>query len=510
MLQRTDTRNKDCDKEERVMGQAKRKALVQAAREAKSRPLKRSRFDLYALGAIYSLGRVLLEELQHWCDDEERVLGVVCKDVTDQDYGWSLMVRDKIGRFRAVDCEVSLSSEEVAVARLRNRIGRAVEEGDFLALGDQGDETNYPTDLLAVPAGTDPEKLHPFFRVLQDAPGRHPARAVLKEIGPWLAPTDPHFVREFQFSQFDQRLWEMYLWATFRELGFDVTQPEAPDFLCKGPGIAFTLEATTVTASTKGVLADHPNPQTPEEMAAFLAEYMPMKFGSSLTSKLNKKDKDGRPYWERGDAVDKPFLLGIADFHIAGGEDVIGSMSYTHSALWPYLYGHRVEWELIEGQLIVRAVKQENHRFKDKVIETGFFDLPGAENISAIVFSNAGTLAKFDRMGIAAGFIPDNHTYIRYGYRFNPDLNAVKPTWFSEIVSTPDYVEYWSDELQIFHNPNAKRPLDEGVFRGVTQHFFRDGEQYSITPEGVVLASHTGILQAVSAPSREPATSKEV
>ena len=87
------------------MGQAKRKSLVQAAREAKSRPLKRSRFDLYALGAIYSFRRVLLEELQHWCDDEERVLGMVCKDVTDQDYGWVLMARDKIGRFRCVDCE---------------------------------------------------------------------------------------------------------------------------------------------------------------------------------------------------------------------------------------------------------------------------------------------------------------------------------------------------------------------------------------------------------------------
>jgi hypothetical protein len=27
--------------------------------------------------------------------------------------------------------------------------------------------------------------------------------AVFKEIGPWLAPSDPHFVQEFQFTQFD-------------------------------------------------------------------------------------------------------------------------------------------------------------------------------------------------------------------------------------------------------------------------------------------------------------------
>jgi hypothetical protein len=72
--------------------------------------------------------------------------------------------------------------------------------------------------------------------------------------------------------------------------------------------------------AVKGVLADHPDPKTEEEMAEFLAHYMPMKFGSSLTAKLKKKDKDGRSYWERGDANGVPFLLAIADFHISGSE----------------------------------------------------------------------------------------------------------------------------------------------------------------------------------------------
>jgi hypothetical protein len=36
-------------------------------------------------------------------------------------------------------------------------------------------------------------------------PGDYAARAVVKEIEPWLAPSDPHFVGEFQFK-FDQRL----------------------------------------------------------------------------------------------------------------------------------------------------------------------------------------------------------------------------------------------------------------------------------------------------------------
>jgi hypothetical protein len=439
------------------------------------------------------------EERSHWSDAEERVLGAVIRDTQDDDYGWILLARDKIGRFRCADLETSLYSERIAVERLRMRIAKAVKDGDFLALGDQGDETNYPTDVLAVSADAKPDALHPHFRLLTQSPGRHPSRSVFKEIGPWLAPTDPHFVREFQFSQFDQRLWEMYLWATFRELRFDVTQPEAPDFLCKAPGIAFAVEATTVGPSTSGVLADHPDPETPEEMTEFLANYMPMKFGSSLTGKLKKKDKEGHNYWERSDTADTPFLLAIADFHISGSEvseGKRGSMTYTHSALWPYLYGHRVEWEMIDGQLIVRAVKGTPHTYKGKIIETGFFDLPGAENISAIIFSNAGTLAKFDRMGIAAGFLPTDHKYVRMGFRYNPDPNAVHPLPFVEEIGE-DYVEYWADELQIFHNPRARVPLAEDVFRGVTQHYFRDGEQMSITPEGAILASYTWIIRLV-------------
>jgi hypothetical protein len=158
------------------------------------------------------------EERSHWSDAEERVLGAVIRDTHDDDYGWILLARDKIGRFRCADLDTSLDSERLAVERLRERIAQAVEDRGFLALGDQGDETNYPTDVLAVPVDTKPEALHPHFRLLTESPGRHPSRSVFKEIGPWLAPIDPHFVREFQFSQFDQRLWEMYLWATFREL----------------------------------------------------------------------------------------------------------------------------------------------------------------------------------------------------------------------------------------------------------------------------------------------------
>ncbi|NVD45040.1 hypothetical protein [Qipengyuania atrilutea] len=281
-----------------------------------------------------------------------------------------------------------------------------------------------------------------------------------------------------------------------REMGYDVTQPEAPDFHCVSPRGEFTIEATTCAPSQGGVLADHPNPRTPEEIKDFCKDYMPMKFGAALTGKLNKKTAAGESYWERGPGAGKPFVIAVADFHKPGDETSLGSMTYTQEALWRYLYGHRVEWQFIDGSLSIRSVKVEDHVYKGKSVEAGFFDRPGAENVSAVVFSNAGTLAKFDRMGVDAGFAPGRHIYRRIGFRLDPDPNAVVGTMFDELVEAGSG-ERWSDEIQVFHNPNATLPLALEAFAGTTQHRFEDGSHVSYSSGTPVLSSQTIIIRLV-------------
>jgi len=464
-----------------------------------------ARFNLYALGTRRSLARVMCDELSWWSDAGERIIGLVFQDMHDEDFGWQMLARDRVGRFRSVKLEHSLKSEHYATVGLRAAIAATLRTDDIAELGDQGDEPNEPVDLLRVPIDADPSKLHPYFREFTDRPGCAPARAVVKEIGPWLAPSDPHFVQEFQFKQFDQRLWELYLWAAFRELGFDVTQLESPDFKCRAPGIEFTVEATTVAPSQSGPLAAHPDPQTAEEIEQFLTGYMPIKFGSALTSKLNKKDSQGLHYWEREETKDRPFVLAIADFHKRAERDQPGSMTFTHSALWPYLYGHRLEWELVDGQLKTQAVKNGEHSFGMKTIPSGFFDQPGAENVSAVLFSNAGTIAKFDRMGVVAGFGAPDHVYYRAGLKYNPDENAVRGLPFFVDVRSPDYVEGWSDELQIFHNPNARIPLDHAWLSGLAQFYFRGDEQFSLIPDHHVWSSTTSLIRLVDDAERTKA-----
>lgn len=478
------------------MGEAKAKRKARQTRAELSKEITRSRFNLFAIGTRKSLAPYLYEEISYWADTDERVIGFVARDEQDSDYYWALLVRDRNGRFRSADYDAELRSVRYATIALRERIAKAVTEDDLAVLGTQGDESNHVTDLLTVAPGTDPATLHPNFRFLIETPGREPARAVLRELGPWLAPSDPHFVKEFQSKQFDQRLWELYLWAMLREMGYDVTQPEAPDFHCVSPRGEFTIEATTCAPSQGGVLADHPNPRTPEEIKDFLKDYMPMKFGAALTGKLNKKTAAGESYWERGPGAGKPFVIAVADFHKPGDETSLGSMTYTQEALWRYLYGHRVEWQFIDGSLSIRSVKVEDHVYKGKSVETGFFDRPGAENVSAVVFSNAGTLAKFDRMGVDSGFAPDRHIYRRIGFRLDPDPNAVVGTMFDELVEAGSG-ERWSDEIQVFHNPNATLPLALEAFAGTTQDRFEDGSHVSYSSGTPVLSSQTIIIRVV-------------
>lgn len=149
-----------------------------------TKKLSRERFDLFAIGTRQSSTRLVADELSYWSDLDENVIGVVFRDRIDDDYGWVLMVRDRLGRFRVVHLDVNVKSERRAKAGLRLKIGDVSRIDDLAELGIQGDETNATVDLLTPIPGTRSDQLHPYFIELIERPGRAPARAVLHEIGP--------------------------------------------------------------------------------------------------------------------------------------------------------------------------------------------------------------------------------------------------------------------------------------------------------------------------------------
>ncbi|MNJ75917.1 hypothetical protein D3C77_730990 [compost metagenome] len=54
-----------------------------------------------------------------------------------------------------------------------------------------------------------------------------------------------------------------------------------------------------------------------------------------------------------------------------------------------------------------------------------------------------------------------------------------------------EVAETWAEGLSMFHNPNAKYPIDPDMFSGIAHHWFTDGRVKSWLPEFHVYNSFT-------------------
>ena len=219
---------------------------------------------------------------------------------------------------------------------------------------------------------------------------------------------DGNFIKDFQTTGFDSRLWELYLFAYLTEERLFINREhEAPDFLILNGSQNVAIEAVTVNASQKYDAEIEVEKLTPEKIQELLRNYMPLKFGSSLSSKLNRKDK--KKYWEMEHTEGCPRVFAIADFHAEG------SMCWSSTALTHYLYGMRHDWHVSDdGQLITNPIKTN---FSKKNCEkiTSFFSLKDSENVSAVLFSTAGTISKFVRIWAKSRALGILLSVLKYG-----------------------------------------------------------------------------------------------
>ena len=420
------------------------------------------------------------EELKWFEHGGERVLATLVRDRTDDDFAGMIFGRDRKGRFRWIDNPNFHKSQRRAEAMLRRemeRLSMASDEAYY-----QGDEIGAPLDFFApvLPRG----QLSEDFLKLAEEKGLSPARSIIEPMMHWYEDVDGNFIEQFQTTGFNARIWELYLFATFVEMEYHLDRTHrVPDFTCNGVLGEFNVEAMTVnpTEHKGGRLIPQPPRNTEKEKRDFLCEYMPIKFGSTLTSKLAKK------YWEKPHVAGNPFLFAIQDFSAPG------SMVYTRSALPTYLYGYEFDWTYgSNGLLKIIPKKIAEHRWGSKVIPSGFFDLPDAENVSAVLFNNSGTIAKFKRMGVLAGFGSRRLFLIRAGYAIDHDPNATRPRAFRYVVNASNYHETWTEGLDVFHNPRAKHPIEPEMLPDAAHHWLlEDGRMKSLTPAFHPLASYT-------------------
>lgn len=426
------------------------------------RKITKRQFDAFCYSRE-PLIRIIAKEVAWYEAFDRKILATIVFDKTDRDFGFVVLGRDTRKMFRCIDLSTSFQRADEAQEALRVCLDKYKNEGQ--GLYPQGDEKEAPNEILE-PCVKD-EDLHPYFKVLIHEPRVEAARNLIKEIVYTFVDTDGHYIREFQTGGFDARLWELYLYVYLHNAGFSIIRDcSAPDYHVSFLGEEFFIEAVTVNASQNPDRPDPPKPETHKDVLYLTNDYLPIKFGSSLYSKLSKR------YWEKEQVKDKPLIIAIHDFHMPG------SMTWSRSGLSEYLYGIRTRiGRDVKGKEVVVFERVKEHSWHGKAIPSNFFSQPDAEHISAILFSNAATITKFNRMGKLAGLGSKDIKLIRQGFLFDPKPDSLHPIPFSADVDSPDYEESWSDSMVMFHNPNARIPANPHCFSDISHTWFDNEKQ---------------------------------
>jgi len=444
------------------------------------KPISLTRFNALGGYARQPGSFIFFDELGFFETQNGDVLGIATLDITDKDFGGIVLARDSKLRFRGVDVTEFCKTPEEAQEALFAGMAKAAQAN--ADQHHQGDEIGAPVDFFT--HLHEEKRLNPSFVQLTTNEGYSPAREIIEPMMRWYEDADGNFVEQFQTTGFDQRIWELYLFAMLIEAGFDLSRERnVPDFCCSGMLGELYIEAVTVGPTVKdGEIVPPPPINTPEDLEPYVKEYMPIKFGSALFSKLKKQ------YWKQPHVAGKPFVFAVADFS--------APMSMVHSqpALERYLFGYEHIGALDErGKLAITPVRIETHQWGDKApIPSGFFRLPEAAHVSAVISSNGGTIAKFNRMGILGKFGPKQVLIIREGLMVDHNPNALEPKMFRVIVNSAGYEENWIEGLNVYHNPNAAIPLPMEMFPGAAHHFCDErGQVTSHTPEFHPMSSVT-------------------
>lgn len=380
-------------------------------------------------------------------------------DKIDRDWSYVVLGRDELARFSAIDQDVSLPTADKAREALHTKMLQYNMAGKKVSPKGLSRKGQKMFQLFHSVLTT--EKQHHDFRILSTASGYSPAKEILAEIAYSFEDPDGTYIEQFQGDGFDARLWELYLYAVLHENDFDISRDfHAPDYICSKYGAPLVLEATTVNPTQDGETVESVQ-EDPDGIE--MANYIAIKFANVLYRKLQKC------YWELDHVKGKQLILAVADFRKPEG------VHYSAKFLQEYLYGQR---QAREGDTYVYTPIQE-HVYKNRKKPSGFFTLPDSENISAVLFSDGGTISKFNRMGKLAGFGSQDVNIVRFGQRYETSKSQ-EATDFRLIVESPGYSETWSEGIYIFHNPRAKYPLAPELFPDAGHVFLANG-QYAIT-----------------------------
>jgi hypothetical protein len=439
-------------------------------------PISEREFSVYALSLPRGPNFEHLAFDTGWKSPHASAVGAVFSD-QDRRRFCSIVLRRRVDyRFVVTHRSDGARSQDDAAAALATAM-RPEDPPEALLPG----EKRRP-ELFAVGR----KRLGAHFKVLVSTLTHFPALMTIGEVYLAMPNPDDNFVPDFQAGNLDARLWELYLLACFREQAVSVAQDyPSPDFFIERDGHTCWVEAVTANAGDASAKALGPAAHAPTDRTERLLGAPAERFAKTLRSKL-QREYDKTPHVQ-----DQSFALALADFHAPS------SMVWSREALPCYLYG--VHPQVIEGPRGRRGVmKSVGTLAGEHRIPAGLFRDPAMAHLSAVIFSNAATFAKFNRMGLLAGWRPEGLTMVRQGILFDRAPEALDAIPFNLDVLSEEYAalwpggEAWCQELEVFHNPLAIYPISFDLLPGATHWFERDGEIVCSTIwDSLVLSSVT-------------------
>ena len=200
-------------------------------------PISRRQFAIFALSLPRGPNFDPLEEVSWWADERRQTVGLITFYPRSRDFGCLVLRRDIDHRFRIIPATGGFASPEAALASLQRQM-RPDEAPEPRPPGEPA-----RPNFLSVPGG---RVVNEKFSMLCSATHHFAALHTIAEIYFALDRPDDNFVGDFQTEGFDARLWELYLFAAFREQGIEVRQDlGSPDFRLEHQGMTVLVEAVT-------------------------------------------------------------------------------------------------------------------------------------------------------------------------------------------------------------------------------------------------------------------------
>lgn len=420
--------------------------------------------------------KVTCEELEYYTSDDELLIGCVSFDKIDKTFHALLFDRDS----RKCYCLVNYNIDLETIEEARTALGRLMDM--YRRSNECLNKKNPANDFFTLTAN--PKQIHPYFNMLLDSNGFFAAaKSVIEEVSYHFQDRDGNFVEQLQSKNgFDARIWELYLWCYCREEDFNFCYDyAAPDFILEKNGNTVAIEAVHINRRQK--LDETTKIFSIEEIQEKLENEIPLLYGSSLYSKL-KHTYENQFYWDLDHVKGCPLVYAIADFHM----DM--SMTWSFPGIVSILYGiEQSIYQELNGHICLEnesgiIFPKGNISIKPLFLDDQF------KHISAVMFSPCGTLPKFNRMGVQAGYGNKKNTLFQVKICYNDNPNAILPNVVGNIIDESSN-ETWADGIQFFHNPFAEIPLEPNLFPQAGHHFYKDGLLRSAVPHNHIISTMT-------------------